>query len=93
MNQEAYRLLLHLRKKTKKRSSHSLFSPCIFQQLKKTKYVYCCGYIVGCLQQPSRLIGRALNDLHEQESIFVTTLTLGLQQSVKCKGPWGWECV
>jgi hypothetical protein len=34
--------------------------------------VNCCGYIVGCLQQPSRLIGRALNDLHEQESILLS---------------------
>jgi len=32
--------------------------------------VDCCGYIEGCLQQPSRLIGKALNDLHEQENIL-----------------------
>jgi hypothetical protein len=24
---------------------------------------------------------------------IVATLTLGLQQSVKCKGLWGWKCV
>jgi hypothetical protein len=28
------------------------------------------GYIMVCLQQLSRLIGRALNDLHDQENIL-----------------------
>jgi hypothetical protein len=29
-----------------------------------------CGYIAWGLQQPSKLIGRTLNDLHEQDNIL-----------------------